>query len=91
VPTPTPCRRLLVIKRQPEKQPARRSGSFLGDYLRNLLLIALILGAIALFVLVFYPKTLEVFAGIAFVYSALKLWPIIILILLLAAIPWRRR
>jgi hypothetical protein len=63
----------------------------LGAYLRNLLLIALMLGVIALFVVIFYPETLEYFAALGFFISLIRWWPLIILFFLLTAIPWRRR
>ncbi len=79
------------LRRPPEWQPGGRIGSFLGGFLRNLVLIALVLGGMALFVTIFYPETWEVFAGIGFFITLLKFWPIVILALLIMAIPLRRR
>ncbi len=79
------------LRRPPEWRPGGQSGSFLGDFLRNLVVIALILGGMALFVTIFYPETWEVFAGVGFVITLLKFWPIVILGLLISAIPRRRR
>lgn len=64
---------------------------FLLAYLRNLFLIALVVVGMIVFVKIFYPETLPFFPLIGQVYSGLNLWPIIILILLVTALPRRRR
>jgi hypothetical protein len=60
-------------------------------FIRNLGLMILIFGGMAIFAAIFYPETLSVFYGIGQVYSGLNLWPIIILTLIIAAIPRRKR
>ena len=64
---------------------------FIMAYLRNLLVMALVIGGILIFVKIFYPGVLSLIPQVGLVYSILKLWPIIILMLLVAAIPRRRR
>lgn len=82
--------RLVVRQSSPQGTSERPARSFLGDYLRNLALTALVLGAMALFLLVFYPETLQVFAAVGFFFTLLKFWPFIILALLIALLPRRR-
>ena len=65
--------------------------SFWRTYIRNLVVIVLVFGVAAVCAVIFYPETLPVFAGMSQVYSGLKLWPFIILSLLIAALPRRRR
>ncbi len=65
--------------------------SFWRTYIRNLVVMALIFGAVAIFAAIFYPDTLSVFAGVGQIYSGFNLWPIIILGLLVVALPRRRR
>ena len=63
---------------------------FLCAYLHNLLLITLAIGSMVVLTKVFYPETLSLFSFIGRVYSALNLWPIFVVILLIAALPRRR-
>lgn len=63
---------------------------FWRTFVRNLMLMALVLGGMTLFVAIFYPETLSVFKMMGQVYSGLNLWPMIILLLVLAAVPRRR-
>jgi hypothetical protein len=65
--------------------------SYLRAYLRNLLILALVMVGLFIFVMIFYPATLSFFSAMGQAYSALKLWPLIILFLLVAALPRRRR
>jgi len=65
--------------------------SYLKRYLRNLLILALVIGGMFLFVAIFYPNTMSIFSGVGQVFSALKLWPILVLVLLVGALPRRRR
>lgn len=53
-------------------------------------MIAIFLGML-LFAKIFYPETIPVFLGIGQLYTGLNLWPIIILMLLMSALPKRRR
>lgn len=64
---------------------------FWQAFIRNLLVMVLIFGGIAILAAIFYPKTLSVFYGMGQVYSGLNLWPIIILLLIIAAIPRKKR
>jgi hypothetical protein len=64
---------------------------FLKAYLRNLLLMALVIGGMLIFMRIFYPDALGLLPLIGQVYSGLNLWPIIILALLALALPRRRR
>jgi hypothetical protein len=64
---------------------------FLKAFLRNLLLIALVIVGMLVFAKIFYPDALSVFPLVGKVYSGLNLWPIIVLGLLLLAWPRRRR
>lgn len=64
---------------------------FLKAYARNLLLVALLIGFMACFVLYFYPGTVPLFREVGRFYSLLGLWPFIILLILIYALPRRRR
>jgi hypothetical protein len=77
--------------RRPGDPAAAPLVSFLGAFIRNLLLMILVLGAVALFVVLFFPKTLEIFATTGYCLIALGLGPVIILALLFRALPRRRR
>jgi hypothetical protein len=59
--------------------------------MRNLGLLVLVIGGIVIFAAIFYPETLSVFSAMGQFYSALKLWPIIILMLVLSAVPRGKR
>jgi len=60
-------------------------------FIRNLGLMVLIFGGMTIFAAIFYPETLSVFYSMGQVYSGLNLWPIIILMLIIAAIPRKKR
>jgi hypothetical protein len=60
-------------------------------FIRNLSLMVLIFGGMVIFAAIFYPETLSVFYAMGQVYSGLNLWPIIILMLIITAIPRRKR
>ena len=64
---------------------------FLLAYIRNLLLMALVIGGMLVFTRIFYPSALDIFVLMGKAYSILKLWPFLILALLVAALPRRRR
>lgn len=59
-------------------------------FIKNLLLMGLIFVIAFIFMAIFYPETLPIFSGMGQVYSGLRLWPFIIIFILLAAIPRRR-
>lgn len=63
---------------------------FLKSYLRNLLIIVLVIAGMALFMRIFYPEALSVFPLMGQVYTGLNLWPFIILALLVFALPRRK-
>ena len=63
---------------------------FLRSYLRNLLIIALVFIFMLVFMKIFYPDTLAFFPLIGQIYSGFNLWPLIILMLLVLALPRRR-
>ena len=65
--------------------------NFIRVYLRNLLLMALVVGGMLVFTKVFYPDALSLLPLVGQVYSAANLWPILILVLLVLALPRRRR
>ncbi len=65
--------------------------SYIKAYLRNLLLMALVFGGMLVFMRIFYPDALSALPMMGQIYGALNLWPIIILILLVMALPRRRR
>jgi hypothetical protein len=64
---------------------------FLRAYLRNLLVLALIIAGLAIFCLIFYPRVFTLFSEVIKVYSILKLWPLLILAILVGIIPRRSR
>jgi hypothetical protein len=64
---------------------------FLSAYLRNLLILILIIAGSLIFLRIFYPDTLPLISTMGSFYGALKLWPIIILALLIFAMPRRSR
>jgi len=63
---------------------------FLRSYLRNLLIIALVFIFMLVFTKIFYPDTLAIFPLIGQIFSGFNLWPLIILMLLVLALPRRR-
>lgn len=65
--------------------------NFWLTYLRNLSILALVVIGAAIFAAIFYPDTLSIFFTMGQMYSALKLWPLIILAALLFALPNKRR
>ena len=64
---------------------------FLKSYIRNLVLLVLVLGFVVCFVFFFYPNALPYLQEVGRFYTILRLWPLIILILLIYALPRRRR
>jgi hypothetical protein len=80
----------VVIREYVQAAPEKPVRSFFLGFIRNLLLMILALGVIGLFVVIFYPETLEIFAGVGFLLKALGLLPVIALALLATAIPRRR-
>jgi uncharacterized membrane protein len=63
---------------------------YLKTFLQNLLILILVIISMTIFAKIFYPETLSVFSAMGELYTALKLWPIIILVLLASALPRRR-
>jgi hypothetical protein len=63
---------------------------YMKRFTKNLLILAGVFIFTWVFMLIFYPETLEAFSMIGEVYTALKLWPIIILVLILGALPKRK-
>lgn len=74
-----------------EPSAGERIAAFLRKFVFRLLLLALVLGGIALFTLIFYPETVPLFAGAFYFLWQLKLGPILILALLLSCLPRRSR
>lgn len=64
---------------------------FWQAFIRNLLVMFLIFGGIVIFMAIFYPATLPIFYMMGQVYNGLNMWPIIILVLIVAAIPRKSR
>ena len=64
---------------------------FLKAYLRNIFILVLILAGMVIFLLIFYPGVLTIYSEMIKVYSVLKLWPILILGLLVMIMPRLRR
>ncbi len=73
--------------------------SFLRDWIRNLFITVLVFIGVAIFMFVFmkifYPDTISIFAlmgqiGVELA-NAFKLWPLIVLAVIISAIPRRRR
>jgi hypothetical protein len=65
--------------------------SYFKRYLQNLLLMALVFGGMLVFMRIFYPDALGVLPMIGQIYGAFNLWPIIVLMLLVMALPRRRQ
>jgi len=63
---------------------------YLKRYAKNLLLLFAIIFGMTLFTTIFYPKTIKGFSSIREIFTAFKLWPIIILLLLTSALPKRK-
>ncbi len=63
--------------------------NFLLRYLRNLALLALVIGGAVLFVKWISPATLPIFSTVLKVYKGLNLWPIVIIFVLVVALPRR--
>ncbi len=65
--------------------------NYLRAYIRNLFIIALVLVGMFVFMRIFYPDTLAILPLMGQFSSALKLWPLLILMLFVLALPRRRR
>jgi len=65
--------------------------SFWRTYIRNLIIVILVFGAVVIFMAVFYPSGLEALGLVGSFGKALLGWPIIILLLLVFALPRRKR
>ena len=61
--------------------------SYLKAFGKNLLLLTIIIISTMIFTKIFYPNALNAFIEIGKVYTGLNLWPIIIVVLLLSALP----
>jgi hypothetical protein len=60
--------------------------------LRNLLLLGVIVIGLFLLVAIFYPSTLPILSSVSSVFGKLKLWPfIIVMVVLSALVPSRRK
>jgi hypothetical protein len=63
---------------------------FLKRFFINLAIMVGIIIFLAIFIKIFYPEALEIFSGVGEVFSALNLWIMIILCLIISAIPKRK-
>jgi hypothetical protein len=65
--------------------------SYFRDYMRNILILVLLLAGMWVFMRIFYPDALALVPAIGEVYTLMNLWPIMILALLAFLLPRRRR
>ena len=65
--------------------------SFWRTYIRNLIIVILVFGAVVICTAIFYPNALEALGLVGSFGKALLGWPIIVLILLVVALPRRKR
>ena len=63
---------------------------FLRDFILNLLLLVLLVGAMGVCLAIFFPKAREILFAMGQVYNIPKLWPLLI-VLVLYALPLPRR
>ncbi len=63
---------------------------YLKTFAENILIMILIFGGLAIFAKIFYPETLNIIPAFGEIIAGLKLWPIVILILLMSALPRRK-
>lgn len=64
---------------------------FLSAYFRNLVLLGIVVGGTIYVTMRFYPWVLQPFRAIAHAYGAFYLWLIVILLVMVFAIPWKRK
>jgi len=65
--------------------------NYLRAYIRNLFILVLVICGMLIFMKIFYPDALSLFPLMGQLVGGLNLWPIVILLLLAAALPYRRR
>jgi|GEM_PF-4630051 len=63
---------------------------YLKKYLRNLAAMIMIFLGMIIFMKIFYPETLKIFPLMGEMITGLKMWPIVILMLFISAMPRRR-
>jgi len=64
---------------------------FLTRYLRNLVMLGIVVGGTIYLSMRFYPGILQPFEAIARTFGAFYLWAVIILLVMVFAIPWKRK
>lgn len=64
---------------------------YIKEFLRNLLVLLLVIIGMGIFTKIFYPEALSFFPAIGELATGLKLLPIIILMIIIAALPKKRR
>ena len=66
-----------------------REVNYSRRYIQNLLISLLVVVALGIFLSIFYPDTLILFAWMGQFATLLKLWPLPILLILVLALPGR--
>ena len=64
---------------------------FLSTYLRNLVMLGIVVGGTIYLSMRFYPGILQPFKAIAQTYGAIYMWLIVVLLVMVFAIPWKRK
>ncbi|MBI3167265.1 MAG: hypothetical protein HYZ22_02220 [Chloroflexi bacterium] len=64
---------------------------YLKGFLTNILILFLIIIGMGIFTKIFYPEAMSVFPAIGEMITGMKLLPIVILMIIIAALPKRRR
>lgn len=60
-------------------------------FITNIIILVAVLAGAAVFMRIFYPDALELFPYMFDLISGLRLWPIVIVALIVAMLPRRRR
>ncbi len=63
---------------------------FLERYFRNLAILALCAAGVWALLKIFYPAALAKFTSMELFFGGIRLWPVLLILLLLLALPLRR-
>ncbi len=63
---------------------------FLERFVRNLAIIALLAAAVWVLLKVFYPAVVTKFTSMELFFGGVRLWPVLLVLLLLLALPLRK-
>ncbi len=63
---------------------------FIERYLRNLAIVAIVAAGLWALLKIFYPAVIDNFASMELFFGGVRLWPVLLFLLLLLALPLRK-